>query len=121
MSYSEAVAEQRVLPAEIEKSILRFRQKHPDAKHKAFIMMDFGKPRKHGTIVDSIRATLKQCDIEGLRADDEEFHTDLHWNVVTYIHGCGFGIAVFETVKRRQSFNPNVAFEVGHMTGLAGC
>ncbi len=33
------------------------------------------------------------------------------------MHGCGFGIAVFERIEK-DVFNPNVSLEVGYMLGL---
>ena len=44
-------------------------------------------------------------------------HDDLFWNIMTYIYGSGFGIAVFERIEE-QEFNPNISFEVGYMLGL---
>ena len=35
----------------------------------------------------------------GLRADDFVFHDDLYWNVLTCIHGCDLGIAIFDRVE----------------------
>ena len=37
--------------------------------------------------------------------------------MLTYIIGCGFGIAVFERLEQDE-FNPNVSLEVGWMYGL---
>ena len=50
-------------------------------------------------------------------ADDKLYHDDLFWNILTYVYGCGFGIAVFERIEQ-EDFNPNVAFEVGYMMAL---
>jgi len=55
--------------------------------------------------------------LTGLRADDSEYHSDLYWNVVTYMHGCGLGVAVFERLEKDE-FNPNVTLEVGYMLAL---
>ena len=55
--------------------------------------------------------------IEGLRADDLEYHQDLLPNVLTYIYGCNFGIAAFERIESERH-NPNVALEVGYMIAL---
>jgi nucleoside 2-deoxyribosyltransferase len=52
-----------------------------------------------------------------LRADDKEYHDDLFANIQTYIHGCGFGIAVIERIEKDE-FNPNVALEIGYMLAL---
>jgi nucleoside 2-deoxyribosyltransferase len=37
--------------------------------------------------------------------------------VLTYVHGCSFGVAVFERLLD-DDFNPNVALEVGYMLAL---
>ena len=55
--------------------------------------------------------------ITALRADDKEYHSDLYANVLTYIYGCGFGIAVFERIEE-DDFNPNVSLEVGYILAL---
>lgn len=54
-----------------------------------------------------------------IRADDKQYHDDddLFSNILTYIHGCGFGIAVFERIEIDE-LNPNVALEVGYMVAL---
>ena len=33
------------------------------------------------------------------------------------MHGCGFGIAVFERIDQ-DDFNPNVSLEIGYMLGV---
>src|SRR3990172_35156 len=38
-------------------------------------------------------------------------------NILTYIYGCEFGIAVFERIESDE-FNPNVSLEVGYMLAL---
>jgi nucleoside 2-deoxyribosyltransferase len=52
-----------------------------------------------------------------LRADDKQYHDDTLWNILTYMYGCRFGIAVFERIEV-DAFNPNVSLEVGYMMGL---
>ena len=61
---------------------------------------------------------LKKYGINALRADDKQYHEDLYWNVLTYIYGCNFGIAVFERLED-DLFNSNVALEVGYMRALS--
>jgi hypothetical protein len=80
-------------------------------------MMKFGKTRMHETILQSIKTTLNKYSINGLRSDDKEYHDDLFANVLTYIHGCAFGIAVFERLEEEE-FNLNVSLEVGYMRAL---
>ena len=38
-------------------------------------------------------------------------------NILTYLHGCGFALAVFERIEQ-EDFNPNVSLEVGYMMAL---
>ncbi len=65
----------------------------------------------------AIRATLNRARILGVRADDKQYHDDLFANVLTYVYGCSFAIAVFERLEKEE-FNPNVALEVGYMFAL---
>ena len=80
-------------------------------------MMRFGKTSAHSRIEKSIKKSLSKHGLDGLLARDREFHDDLFPNILTYMHGCAFGIAVFERVVTDE-FNPNVALEVGYMMGL---
>jgi hypothetical protein len=104
-------------PPVINESLPRFQAKHPDSSKAAFIMMRFGKTPVHDKIVDAIRSELDRHGIKGLRADDQEYHDDLLPNVQTYMHGCGFGIAVFERIENDE-FNPNVGLEVGYLLAM---
>jgi hypothetical protein len=103
---------------EIKDSLARFRSDHPDASRAAFIMMRFGYTDARRKIVKVINDVLWDAGITGLRADDKQYHDDLFFNVLTYIHGCGIGIAVFERTEAEE-FNPNVSLEVGYMLALA--
>lgn len=101
-------------PVEIYQSLGRFLTDHPDVRRNAFIMMQFGSTKSHSSIVKAIRDTLLSYGITAHRADDKEYHDDLFGNVLTYLHGCSFGIAVFERLET-DDFNPNVSLEVGYM------
>ena len=79
--------------------------------------MQFGCTKVHREITKAVHAALSPFGIEGLRADDLEYHQDLLPNVLTYIYGCNFGIAVFERLESER-YNPNVALEVGYMMAL---
>lgn len=105
------------VPPELTNSLACFQKDYPDPSRVAFIMMQFGNTRMHQEITQSIRDTLSGYGITGLRADDKEYHEDLFPNVQTYIHGCSFGVAVFERLQGDE-FNPNVALEVGYMRAL---
>jgi hypothetical protein len=101
-------------PLHIRESLQRFRRDHPDPDAVAFILMQFGTTRAHEEIAQAIKDELAIHGITGVRADDKEYHDDLYYNVLTYLHGCKFGVAVFERIEG-EDFNPNVALEVGYM------
>lgn len=104
-------------PLEITESLERFFKNHPNYDKTAFLIMQFGETIIHEQIVKIIKETLKKYGIEVLRADDKQYHDDLFPNVLTYLYGCSFGIAVFERLEN-EVFNPNVSLEVGYMTAL---
>jgi len=104
-------------PVEIQESLKHFKQDHPDPTKVAFIMMQFGKTIVHNEIVKAIKSVLSSYGIEGIKADDKQYHDDLFYNVMTYVYGCTFGIAVFERIEA-DKFNPNVSLEVGYMLAL---
>lgn len=105
------------IPIEIKESIEKFWIDYPEPDNIAFIIMEFGTTDVHNKIVSTIKAELKKYNLIGLRADDKQYHDDLFFNVLTYIYGCGFGIAVYERIED-EIFNPNIALEVGYMMGL---
>ena len=102
---------------EIGRSLARFHQDHPADSTTAFIMMRFGRTEAHEKIARGVKDALQPHGILGLRADDRQYHTDVFFNILTYMHGCSFGIAVFEQLETLE-FNPNVSLEVGYMYGL---
>jgi len=91
----------------------KFSFDHPAPMKCAFLMMRFEKSEICETITDKIKDICRSYNIEAIRADDKRYSEDLFTNIQTYMHGCGFGIAVFET-----EFNPNVSLEVGYMIAL---
>jgi predicted ArsR family transcriptional regulator len=105
------------IPPDIMESLKQFRKDHHDPSKVAFIMMRFGSTAAHDEIVKGIRSALQPYNIEAVRADEKHYHDDLWPNVLTYIFGCGFGIAVFERLEQ-EDFNPNVSLEVGYLYGL---
>lgn len=108
---SENLAE---APLHIQDSLERFRRDYPNPAAVAFILMRFGSTSAHESITQIIKDVLDNHGIIGVRADDKEYNDDLFSNVLTYMHGCGFGVAVFERIEA-ESFNPNVSLEVGYM------
>lgn len=104
-------------PIEIQESLDKFRKDFPESNKVAFIMMEFVETDTHREILEAIKSVLNSHSIVGIRADDKEYHTDLYYNVLTYVYGCGFGIAVYERIEEER-FNPNVSLEVGYMLAL---
>jgi hypothetical protein len=104
-------------PPEIAMSIDRFRERYPDPKRTGFLIMRFAAEKPYARIVDAIRETAKEHQLTVLRADDHEFHTDLLSNVRTYLHCCGFGIAVYDRIKTDEP-NANVGLEVGYCMAM---
>lgn len=102
---------------EIQDSLSRFRADYPDASKVAFIMMQFGQTRAHVEITEAVRSGLAACGIEGVRADGKRYHDNLFYNVLTYMHGCGLGMAIYERIET-QAPNPNVALEVGYLFAM---
>lgn len=103
---------------ELAPFIKLFQADHPDPQHCAFIMMKYEETPLHKQIVKAVRETCSRHGIEALRADDKRYADDLLPNVRTYMHGCSFGIAVFERLTA-EDFNPNVSLELGYM--MARC
>lgn len=104
-------------PAVIFDSLKMFCAQHRRVGGRCFIMMRFGETAAHERIEAAIKGALGKHGLVGMLARDKEFHEDLFPNILTYMHGCDFGIAVFERLET-EVFNPNVALEVGYMLGL---
>jgi len=104
-------------PVEIHKSLQRFQMDFPDPHKAAFLIMRFRETRVHIGIFEAIRECLKRHGIDALRADEKHYHDDLYHNILTYMHGCGFGVAVFDRVEE-EVFNPNISLEVGYLLAL---
>lgn len=105
------------VPLAIRESLAHFSKDHPNSEKTGFIMMRFGSTQAHDTIAQTIKETLATHGLEAVRADDKEYHADTYQNIQTYMHGCGFGIAVFERLESDE-YSSNVALEVGYMFAL---
>lgn len=104
-------------PPEIAESLVRFRDFWPRGTKTAFIIMPFGSTNAHPRIRSAIHTVLREHDVEGLWSADKELHDNLYYNVLTYLHGCSCGVAVFDRIED-ESFNPNVSLEVGYLLAL---
>lgn len=104
-------------PPQIQDSLRNFQTEHTNPDKVAFIMMEFGQTPAHNRIVEGIKAGLGRYGIVGVRADERDYHDELFSNVLTYIYGCGLGIAVFDHIEA-NTHNPNVALEVGYLLAM---
>ncbi len=104
-------------PPEIAMSIDRLRTKYPDAKKVGFLVMRFTAAKPFACIVEVIKETAAKYGVTIIRADENEFHADLWGNVRTHLHGCGFGIAVYERIESNEP-NANVGLEVGYLMAM---
>lgn len=102
---------------ELAHLLFAFRRDYPDSTRCGFLMMPFTETPAHRVIAKTIRDTCMHYGLRALRADDHRYSDELLPNIRTYMHGCGFGIAVFERLVV-EHFNPNVSLEVGYMLAL---
>ena len=105
------------IPPDISLSLQKFRSDYPEQEKVGFIIMKFGKTDIHDTISTVVKKILSNNGLIGIRADDKDYHTDKFPNILTYLYGCGFGIAIFENIIS-SDFNPNVSLEVGSLLAL---
>jgi len=105
------------IPPSISDSLRRFYADYPPPRMTCFVMMRFGETDAHRAIMKTIRDACKPLQIAALRADDKEYHDDMFPNVLTYLHGSTFGIAVYERLEE-ETFNPNVSLEVGYIMAI---
>jgi nucleoside 2-deoxyribosyltransferase len=105
------------IPERIRAYVKAFRRDHPDRSKTAFIMMRISNNAPFPKITQALRDVLKGHGMTGVRADDKTYTKELFANVETHMHGCGFGIAVFERIEK-EDINPNAALEVGYMEAL---
>jgi hypothetical protein len=104
-------------PQAIQQSILKFRKDYPNPEQVGFLMMRFANKAFYPKLVVCLRDSFMKERISLVRADDKEYHPDLFTNIQTYMHGCGFGVAVFDKIGV-EDFNPNVSLEVGYMLSM---
>jgi hypothetical protein len=104
-------------PPEIAMPLDRLRTKYPDPKKLGFLVMRFTAAKPFARIVEIIKETAEKHGLAVVRADEQEFHSDLWGNVRTYLHGCGFGVAVYERIETDEP-NANVGLEVGYLLAM---
>lgn len=104
-------------PPEIGPSLEKLRVKYPDASKLGFLIMRFSNGKPFEQIVKAIKDTAKKHGLEIIRADDVQFHADLLGHIRTLLHGCSFGIAVYERIEKDEP-NANVGLEVGYLMAM---
>jgi hypothetical protein len=119
-SIESTLTEGNMIPAppEIQDSLRKFQKAYTDPRRVGFVMMRFTSTRLHDEIVAAIKTCLAAHGLTALRADDTTYNDDVFPNILTYMHGRGFGIAVFERLNA-DDFNPNLSLELGYMMALA--
>jgi len=95
----------------------RLRSKYPDPTKLGFLIMRFTAAKPFANIVGIIKETATKNGVVVVRADEHEFHSDLWSNIQTYLHGCGFGVAVYERIETDEP-NANVGLEVGYLLAM---
>lgn len=104
-------------PPEIGISLDRLREQYPDYSRCGFLIMRFAATKPYARISAAIDQTASSHGLSIVRADSHAFHSDLLSNVRTYLHGCSFGIAVYERIETDEP-NANVGLEVGYLMAL---
>jgi hypothetical protein len=79
--------------------------------------MRFAAAKPFKRIVKVIKKVAEKHGLVIVRADDNYFHADLWGNVRTLLHGCSFGIAVYERINSEEP-NANVGLEVGYLMAM---
>jgi hypothetical protein len=101
----------------ISEYLNNFVQDHQDVNGCAFLMMKYEETEMHRSIIKIIKETCSQHNIKVLRADDKQYADDILENIMVYMQGCKFGIALYERLTE-DDFNPNVSLEVGYMIAI---
>jgi hypothetical protein len=98
----------------LEPYLRSFLSDHPSTEHNVFLIMRFKDEAPFPKIVEAVKSTCAERGLAVVRADDKEYTDDLWDNVLTYLYGCDYAIAIFDQINYRE-FNPNVALEVGFL------
>lgn len=106
-----------VLFEEINHPLQNFRKDYGSSEKCGFLMMKFEDSKIQIEIMEIIKNHFKGKGIKILRADDKWYADDLLTNIKTYMHGCSFGVALFDRINTNY-FNPNVSLEIGYMMAM---
>ena len=105
------------VPVDITLPLQRFQKRFPSPEKTGFLIMRFAAEKPYERIVTTIKNTAAEAGLTIVRADDAEFHRNLLSNIRTYLHGCGFGIAIYDRIKTNEP-NANVGLEVGYLLAM---
>jgi len=94
-----------------KREIEAFTDEHPFDK-SIFIMIRYRS--KNAGLVETIKNILSKNGMEGILASENQIMDDLY-NPIACLLCCSRGIVVFDSPEARQTFNPNVAYELGMM------
>lgn len=97
--------------------LTNFKKDFPNPQKCCFLMMKFEDSKEQTKIVKALKEEFTKRGLNLLRVDDKAYCDDLFLNIKTYMHGCAFGLALFERINSNY-FNPNVSLEVGYMMAL---
>lgn len=106
-----------ILPDELNTPLVKFRKDFPEESKSAFLMMKFEDTPIQKKIINVLENIFENHGIKLLRADNKCYSDDLLTNIRTYMHGCDFGVALFDRIKT-EYFNPNVSLEIGYMMAM---
>lgn len=104
-------------PEELTSSLKKFQKHNPSNKRTGFLMMKFEDSPVQTQLINVVKNHFATHEIKILRADDTWYANELLPNIRTYMHGCNFGVALFDRINS-QDFNPNVSLEIGYMMAL---
>jgi hypothetical protein len=102
---------------ELTNPLSKFNLDFTNPNNCGFLMMKFEDSPIQKQIIKNIGEIFKLHNLTLLRADSKQYSDDLLTNIKTYMHGCGFGVALFERINSNY-FNPNVSLEIGYMMAL---
>ena len=105
-----------MVSSEIKKSVKQFYKDSPYEKN-VFVMMRYRNKEHFKEIESTIRDVLDSYDLKARLAKDKAYTDDLWGNIEIYMHGCKYGIVVFEEIDERE-YNPNISLELGYMYAL---
>lgn len=95
--------------------IRAFVERHP-FDSSVFIMIRYRK--RNAKLIKLLKRTLKEQGLKAILASEHKLTDDLY-NPVACLFCCARGVAVFDQPEPGETFNPNVAYELGilHLLG----